>query len=69
MKGFLLCLCLLPLLAHAQRAPVNPRLKRELDSLYRVDQVYRAAMFAENKQHLVDSLAAALLAPDSASFP
>lgn len=63
MKGFLLCLCLLPLLAHAQRATVNPRLKRELDSLYRVDQVYRAAMFADNKQHLVDSLAAALHVP------
>jgi len=63
MKGFLLCLCLLPLLAHAQRAPVNPRLKRELDSLYRVDQVYRAALFADNKQHLVDSLAAALHVP------
>jgi len=63
MKGFLLCLCLLPLLAHAQRATINPRLKRELDSLYRVDQVYRAAMFAENKQHLVDSLAATLHVP------
>ena len=63
MKGFLLCLCLLPLLAHAQRATVNPRLKRELDSLYRIDQVYRAAMFADNKQHLVDSLAAALHLP------
>jgi hypothetical protein len=63
MKGFLLCLCLLPLLSHAQRATVNPRLKRELDSLYRVDQVYRAAMFAGNKQHLVDSLAAALHVP------
>ncbi|GAA4498490.1 hypothetical protein GCM10023172_15600 [Hymenobacter ginsengisoli] len=35
------------------------RLKHELDSLYYVDQVYRAAMFADNKQHLVDSLAAA----------
>lgn len=63
MKGFLLGLCLLPLLVHAQRATVNPRLKRELDSLYRVDQVYRAAMFADNKQHLVDSLAAALHVP------
>lgn len=63
MKRFLLCLCLLPLLAHAQRATVNPRLKRELDSLYRVDQVYRAAMFADNKQHLVDSIAAALHLP------
>ena len=63
MKGFLLCLCLLPLLVHAQRAPLNPRLKRELDSLYRVDQVYRAAMFADNKQHLVDSLATALHLP------
>ena len=63
MKGFLLGLCLLPLLVHAQRATVNPRLKRELDSLYRVDQVYRAAMFPDNKQHLVDSLAAALHVP------
>ena len=63
MKRSLLCLCLLPLLVHAQRAPVDPRLKRELDSLYRVDQVYRAALFAENKQHLVDSLAAALHLP------
>jgi hypothetical protein len=63
MKAFLICLCLLPLLTHAQRATINPRLKRELDSLYRVDQVYRAAMFANNKQHLIDSLAAALHIP------
>ena len=63
MKKLLLYLCLLPLLSHAQRAMVNPRLKRELDSLYRVDQVYRAAMFADNKQHLVDSIAAALHLP------
>lgn len=63
MKGFLLYLCLLPVLAQAQRAPAKLRLKRELDSLYRVDQVYRAALFADNKQHLVDSLAAALHLP------
>ena len=63
MKAFLLCLCLFPLLTHAQRAPVKPRLKHELDSLYRVDQVYRAAMFADNKQHLIDSLATALHVP------
>ncbi|MGI4835213.1 MAG: DUF6624 domain-containing protein [Janthinobacterium lividum] len=44
--------------AHAQRPRLNLRLKHELDSLYRVDQVYRAAMFADNKQHLVDSIAA-----------
>lgn len=46
-------------MAHAQRATLNLRLKHEFDSLYRVDQVYRAAMFADNKQHLVDSIAAA----------
>jgi len=50
---------LLPSLAHAQRGTVNSRLKHELDSLYYVDQVYRAAMFADNKQHLVDSIASA----------
>ncbi len=58
MKSLLLAL-LLPVVAHAQRPTLNLRLKRELDSLYRVDQVYRAAMFADNKQHLVDSIAAA----------
>lgn len=58
MKAFLLAL-LLPVVAHAQRATLTLRLKHELDSLYRVDQVYRAAMFADNKQHLVDSIAAA----------
>ena len=63
MKKLLLCLCLLPLLTHGQSAMVNPQLKYELDSLYRVDQVYRAAMFADNKQHLVDSIAAALHLP------
>ena len=50
-------------LPHANTPTVNLRLKRELDSLYRVDQVYRAAMFADNKQHLVDSIAAALHLP------
>jgi hypothetical protein len=60
MKHFLLLLCLLTLpgLTQAQRV-ANPRLKHELDSLYRLDQLYRAAMFGDNKQHLVDSLAAA----------
>jgi hypothetical protein len=60
MKHFLLLLCLLalPALTYAQRVS-NPRLKHELDSLYRLDQVYRAAMFADNKQHLLDSMAAA----------
>lgn len=58
MKAFLLAL-LLPVVAQAQRAPLNLRLKHELDSLYHVDQVYRAAMFADNKQQLVDSIAAA----------
>jgi hypothetical protein len=38
---------------------INPRLQRERDSRYRVDQVYRAALFAENKPQLVDSIAAA----------
>ena len=50
-------------LPHANTPTVNLRLKRELDSLYCVDQVYRAAMFADNKQHLVDSIAAALHLP------
>jgi hypothetical protein len=60
MKHFLLLICLLalPILTYAQRVS-NPRLKHELDSLYRLDQVYRAAMFADNKQHLLDSMAAA----------
>ena len=58
MKAFLLAL-LFPMVVQAQRPTLNLRLKRELDSLYRVDQIYRAAMFAPNKQHLVDSIAAA----------
>jgi len=59
MKHLLLpCLLALPVLTHAQRV-ASPRLKHELDSLYYVDQLYRAAMFANNKQHLIDSLAAA----------
>lgn len=53
-----LCLLALPLLTYAQRVP-NPRLKQELDSLYRLDQVYREAIVGDNKQHLLDSLAAA----------
>jgi hypothetical protein len=55
----LLAGALLPPLAQAQRTSPNLRLKHELDSLYYVDQVYRAAMFASNKQHLLDSMATA----------
>jgi hypothetical protein len=64
MKYFLLLICLLalPVDTYAQRV-ANPRLKYELDSLYRLDQIYREAMFADNKQHVVDSLATALHLP------
>lgn len=47
-----------PALTYAQWAAPR-RLKHELDSLYHVDQVYRWAMFSDNKQRLVDSIAAA----------
>lgn len=62
----LLCLLVLPALAHAQRV-ANPQLKHELDSLYYVDQVYREAMFGEKKQHLADSIAAARHFPAAAA--
>jgi hypothetical protein len=64
MKYFLLLICLLalPACTYAQRV-ANPRLKHELDSLYRLDQLYRKAMFADKKQHVVDSLATALHLP------
>jgi hypothetical protein len=58
----LLCLLALPTLTYAQRV-TNPRLKHELDSLYRVDQVYREALVGDNKQHILDSLAAAQQQP------
>lgn len=45
--------------AVAQTTP-NLRLKHELDSLYEVDQRYRAMLFAPRLNHRPDSLAAAL---------
>lgn len=63
----LLCLLALPGLARAQRV-ANPALKHELDSLYYVDQVYREALFGDNKQHLVDSIAAARHFPAAEAF-
>lgn len=69
MKTYLLLLFLLPSLALAQRSALNLPLRHELDSLYRVDQVYRAAMFADNKQHLVDSIAAARHFPAADAQP
>ena len=59
MKAYLLVISLLGALGASAQQPLNLRLKHELDSLYRLDQIYRAAMFADNKQHIVDSLAAA----------
>lgn len=58
----LICLLALPALTYAQRV-ANPRLKYELDSLYRVDQVYREALVGDNKQHILDSLATAQQQP------
>lgn len=58
MKYLLLCLLASPALTHAQRS-APARLRHELDSLYHVDQLYREAMFGDNKQHLTDSIAAA----------
>jgi len=59
MKAFLLSILLIVTLGAAAQQPLNVRLKHELDSLYRLDQLYREAMFSENKQHLLDSLASA----------
>jgi hypothetical protein len=59
MKAFLLSILLIVTLGAAAQQPLNVRLKHELDSLYRLDQLYREAMFSENKQHLLDSLATA----------
>lgn len=61
MKPFFAAFLLLPGLAAAQRpaAALNLHLKHELDSLFYVDQVYRAALFGEQKQHLADSIATA----------
>ncbi len=64
----LLGLLALPGLACAQRI-ANPALKHELDSLYYVDQVYREALFGDNKQHLVDSIAAARHFPAAEAVP
>lgn len=69
MKRLLLCsLVTLPGLACAQRI-ANPALKHELDSLYYVDQVYREALFGDNRQHLVDSIAAARHFPAAEAVP
>lgn len=51
-----------PVAAHAQS---NPRLKHELDSLYEVDQRYRAMLFDPRLNRKPDSLAAALGVPPS----
>jgi hypothetical protein len=59
MKSWLLSILLLVTLGASAQHGANPRLKHELDSLYYVDQVYREAMFGHNKQHLLDSIAAA----------
>ncbi len=69
MKRLLLFgLLALPGLACAQRV-ANPALKHELDSLYYVDQVYREALFGDNKQHLVDSIATARHFPAAEAVP
>ena len=50
---------LLPQLAAAQ-ATLNPHLKRELDSIYAVDQKWRSMLFNPRINHRPDSLARAL---------
>lgn len=51
---------------HAQQAQLNLRLKHELDSLYEVDQRYRAMLFEPRLTRNPDSLAAALGVPRGA---
>lgn len=53
----LLCLGALPVAAQTK---LNPRLKHELDSIYEVDQRYRAMLFEPRLNRNPDSLATAL---------
>lgn len=64
MKPFLyiVLISLLALPAAAQTKP-NPRLKQELDSIYAVDQLYRAMLFDPRLKRNPDSLAAVLGVP------
>ena len=62
MKRLLFALLLLPvaLPVAAQRSGFNAGLKRELDSIYVVDQRWRSLLFAPRSRQRPDSLAAAL---------
>ncbi|SFQ38929.1 DUF6624 domain-containing protein [Hymenobacter arizonensis] len=48
---------------------LNPALKRELDSIYAVDQRWRSMLFDQRLSRKPDSLAAALGVPKEALFP
>jgi hypothetical protein len=60
LASVLLSVCTLPVAAHTK---LSLRLKHELDSLYEVDQRYRAMFFDPKITRKPDSLATALGVP------